>query len=166
MAIIWTYAGIVLIRPSGTNFSEILIEIDVFSFNKMHLKMSSAKCRPFFLGLNVLIYLLTRCYTVFTYVLRIHIPRASTVPDVCVCVFWLELIGSWDICDLNTDVVISSISCEIAIRWMSHDFTDHYSTLFQAMTCCHQATSHYLSQCWPRSMSPYGVQLTVILLVD
>ena len=45
-AIIWTNAGILLIRPSGTNFSEILIEIDVFSFKKMHLKMSSAKWRP------------------------------------------------------------------------------------------------------------------------
>ena len=52
-AIIWTNAGILLIRLSGTNFSEILIEIDVFSFKKMHLKMSSAKCGPFCLGLNV-----------------------------------------------------------------------------------------------------------------
>ena len=25
------------------------------------------------------------------------------------------------------------------------------------MAWCHQATSHHLSQCWPRSMSPYGV---------
>ena len=25
------------------------------------------------------------------------------------------------------------------------------------MACCHQATSHYLSQCWPRSMSRDGV---------
>ena len=25
------------------------------------------------------------------------------------------------------------------------------------MTWCRQATSHYLSQCWPRSMWPYGV---------
>ena len=25
------------------------------------------------------------------------------------------------------------------------------------MVWCHQATSHYLSQCWPRSMLPYGV---------
>ena len=41
-AIIWTNAGILLIRPSGTNFSEILIKIEVFSFKKMHLKMSSA----------------------------------------------------------------------------------------------------------------------------
>ena len=53
-AIIWTNAGILLIRPLGTNFSEILIEIHIFSFKKMHLKMSSAKRRPFCLGLNVL----------------------------------------------------------------------------------------------------------------
>ena len=53
-AIIWTYAGILLIRPWGKNFSEVLIEIYGFSFKKMHLKMSSAKCRPFCLGLNVL----------------------------------------------------------------------------------------------------------------
>ena len=30
-AIIWTNAGILLIGPLGTNFSEILIEIDIFS---------------------------------------------------------------------------------------------------------------------------------------
>ena len=53
-AIIWTSAGILLIGPLGTNFNEILIEIHVFSFKKMHLKMSSAKWRPFCLGLNVL----------------------------------------------------------------------------------------------------------------
>ena len=55
-AIIWTNAGILLIRPLGTNFSEILIGIQTFSFKKMHLKMSSAKWRPFCLGLNVLIH--------------------------------------------------------------------------------------------------------------
>ena len=53
-AIIWTNAGILLIRPLGTNFSEILIEVHTFSFTKMHLKMSFAKRRPFCLGLNVL----------------------------------------------------------------------------------------------------------------
>ena len=54
-AIIWTNAGILLIEPLGTNFSEILIEIHTFSFKKMHLKMSSVKWRPFCPGLNVLI---------------------------------------------------------------------------------------------------------------
>ena len=53
-AIIWTIAGKLLIRPLGTNFNEILIGIQTFSFKKMHWKMSSAKWRPFCLGLNVL----------------------------------------------------------------------------------------------------------------
>ena len=52
-AIIWTNAGILLIGPWGTNFSEILIIIHTFSFKKMHLKMLSAKWRPFSLGLNM-----------------------------------------------------------------------------------------------------------------
>ena len=45
-------AGILLIGPLGTNFSEILITIHTFAFKKMHLKMSSEKWRPFCLGLN------------------------------------------------------------------------------------------------------------------
>ena len=40
---------------------------------------------------------------------------------------------------------------------MSLDLTDDNSTLVQVMAWCRQATGHYLSQCWPRSMSPYGV---------
>ena len=46
-AIIWTIAGILLIGPLGTNFSEILIGIETFSFTKIRLKMASAKWRPF-----------------------------------------------------------------------------------------------------------------------
>ena len=53
-AIIRTNAEILLIRSLGTYFSEIWSEIHTFSFNKMHLKMSSGKRRPFCLGLNVL----------------------------------------------------------------------------------------------------------------
>ena len=53
-AIIWTNAGLLLIGPLGTNFSEILIKILTFSFKKMRLKVSSAKRRPFCLDLNVL----------------------------------------------------------------------------------------------------------------
>ena len=37
-AIIWTNVGILLIRPLGTNFSEILIGIQMFSFKEMYLK--------------------------------------------------------------------------------------------------------------------------------
>ena len=53
-AIIWTNAGILLIGPLGTNFIEILIETHTFSFKKMLLIMSSGKCRPSCLGLNMI----------------------------------------------------------------------------------------------------------------
>ena len=55
-AIIRTNAGILLTRPLGTNFSEFLVKILIFSFKKMHLKVSSAKRRPFCFGLNELRY--------------------------------------------------------------------------------------------------------------
>ena len=42
-AIIWTNSGILLIGPLGRNFSGILSEIHIFSFQKMCLKMSSEK---------------------------------------------------------------------------------------------------------------------------
>ena len=53
-AIIWTSAGILIIGLLETNFSEISIEMQTFSFKKMRLKVSSAKWRPFCLDLNVL----------------------------------------------------------------------------------------------------------------
>ena len=68
-AIIWTIAGISLIGPFGTNFSEIIIEIPTFSLTKMRLNVSSAKWRPFCLGFKVLnVVILTRkctdCYAI------------------------------------------------------------------------------------------------------
>ena len=49
------------------------------------------------------------------------------------------------------------ISSEIALRWTSLDVSDDKSTLVQVMAWCHQATSHYLKQCWRRSLLPYDV---------
>ena len=49
------------------------------------------------------------------------------------------------------------IYCEITLIRMSLDFTDDQSALVQVMACCLTAPSHYLSQCWPRSLLPYGV---------
>ena len=51
--IIWTNAGMLLIGTLGTNFSEILSEIQTFSSKKMYMNMSSGKWWPFYLGLNV-----------------------------------------------------------------------------------------------------------------
>ena len=54
-AISWANAEILLIGPLETNLKEILIRIQTFSFEKMHLKVLSVKWRPFCLSLNVLI---------------------------------------------------------------------------------------------------------------
>ena len=67
--IIWTNAGMLLIGPLGTNFSEILIKIQTFSLKKIRLKMSSAKCCSFRLGLSVLMEctgkVVIRCHNLF-----------------------------------------------------------------------------------------------------
>ena len=52
-----------------------------------------------------------------------------------------------------------SIYCKIVLKWMPMDLNDGKSTLVQVMAWCRQATSHYLSQCWPRSLSPYMASL-------
>ena len=66
-----------------------------------------------------------------------------------------EILMKFYKCNFQTN--FRGISCEIALIWMSLDFTDDQPTLVQVMAWCRQATSHYLSQCWPRSLSPYGV---------
>ena len=70
-AINWTNDGLMLIRPFGTNFSEILIFLYVFIHEK-HLKMSSGKWQPFYLGPDVLMeedrheeyFVLNQCHVV------------------------------------------------------------------------------------------------------
>ena len=61
----------------------------------------------------------------------------------------------WVIFILVTDSWV--IACKIPLSWMSLNLTYDKSILVQVMAWCRQATSHYLDQCWPRSMSPYGV---------
>ena len=49
------------------------------------------------------------------------------------------------------------IPCGFVFRCKSLELTNAKSTLVQVMAWCRPATSHYLSQCWPASMSTYGV---------
>ena len=101
----WNIWSLLLILPSGTNFSEMLVEIQAFSFRKMHLKMLSVKWWSFCLSLNVLMD----------------------------GVFLVKLF---------------SVKCHWTLLMISQ---------YWLMTSCHQATSHYRSQCWPIFMSPYGI---------
>ena len=93
-AIIWNNAGLLLIEPIGTNFSEISIGIQRFSFKEMHLNMSSAKWRPFCLGLNELKYLNTaQChYNMVNFLRNPHDRHPTAFPFVrdMGCLLWLN----------------------------------------------------------------------------
>ena len=53
-----------------------------------------------------------------------------------------------------------STSRKIVVRWMPQNSAVDKSTLVQLMAWCRQATNHYLSRCWPKSMSPNGITRT------
>ena len=88
-AIIWTNVGRLLIGPLGTNFSEILIVIQTFSFMKMHLKLSSVKWHPFCLGLNVL----THC----------PLGYVDVISDVS---WYIKLVVPWEIFHTQLNILI------------------------------------------------------------
>ena len=48
-------------------------------------------------------------------------------------------------------------TCGIALMWLPQNTFGDESTLFQVMAYWCQATSHYPSQCWPKSKTPYGI---------
>ena len=89
-AIIWTNAGILLIGPLGTNFSEILIGIQTFSFKKLHLKTSSAKWRLFCLGLNELSIFTLKMWDECNESDHCKLPHMSTITALIVALeMWL-----------------------------------------------------------------------------
>ena len=59
----------------------------------------------------------------------------------------------------STLLAAGTIVCKLSPQVKNHktSVTDYKSTLVQVIAQCRQATSHNLSQCWPRSMSPYGI---------
>ena len=55
LAIIWTDVGLLSMGPWRSYFNKILIKIQQFTLKRMHVRMSSAKYWPSYLGLNMLI---------------------------------------------------------------------------------------------------------------
>ena len=129
-AIIWTNAEILLIGHLGKNFSGILIEIHTFSFKENAFENVVWKTAA----------ILSRPQCVNSLA-----PGQLGRNFRQVILQLILVIYGW------------SISCEIALRSMPLDLTDDESTSVQVMAWCHQATNHYLGQCWPRPPSPYGV---------
>ena len=110
-AIIWTNAGILLIGPLGTNFSEILITIETFSFKKMHLKILSAKWRAFCIGLNVL--------TTFL-LLRLWLSHCMYQCWLIVNVFAWHTLKTGNVQDMNSWYSFKNTFCKITIFLTGH----------------------------------------------
>ena len=69
-------------------------------------------------------------YIVINQRTEINIVHSKNYTDVRALLFWFGLVFVW-----STNV--------------QRGFSDDKSTLIQVMALCHQATSYYLSQCWP-----------------
>ena len=140
-----------------------------FSFMKMHLKISSAKWWPFcpegdelkqrywiymkVMGLNPIF----KCWFPMYIGTVLHCDCVDVLTFNSLAPERFEQNFRQVIFNLISVTDGWGISCKIALRWMPLDLPDDKSTLVQVMAWCRQATSHYLSQCWPRFMSPYGV---------
>ena len=70
----------------------------------------------------------------------------TLAPGTCSCNSKLVMLKLLSMTDML------NISCGIALLRMPHVLTDVQSTLVQVMVWCHQATRHYLNQCWPSSI--------------
>ena len=141
-AIIWTNARILLIRPLGTNFNGMLIEIIAFSFMKMRLKVSSAEWRPFCLGLNVLILswvnIMRYRMQPATRGLRIRTLNLQKLPHISVTLEWdIDVVFLWLLwgvlpCDIESafynDLVLS-VKAELyqSTRWSAGATFTHTS---------------------------------------
>ena len=68
-----------------------------------------------------------------------------------VTAWWHQAIP-WTLVD-----IVSVRSSDIDIREISQNLTEDKQTLVQVMRWCHQATCHYLNQCWQRSMIIDGI---------
>ena len=72
--------------------------------------------------------------------------------------FWLP----WDVAVICMwQVIFTFISrvdiLTISIMWVLQDHSNDEFTLVQVMAWCLMAPIFYLRQCWPKSMSPYGI---------
>ena len=90
--------------------------------------------------------------------------RGGNLEAFCCCVktkgkyltHWplIDVAVIWKVSFSNSSYRIVAWALTLALL---SKFTNENSTLVHVMAWCLMAPSHYLNQCWPRSISPYGV---------
>ena len=113
---------------------------------------------------STLVQVMAWCHQATSHYLSQCWPRSMS-PNGVARPQWVSSLAS-GICGSNFNSVISmhmlqinfmSVPYETAHRWMPQDTFDDKSSLVQVMAWCHQASRHYVSQCWLRFMLPYGI---------
>ena len=99
--IIRTNTGTLLIRTVGTSFSEILSKINIFSFKKMRLKMSSVKWRHICLVLNVL-----TADTLVTCICDTSIVSYHSITKACSCTSISQYFFAWEHMRQNINFIL------------------------------------------------------------
>ena len=132
--IIWNNAGILLIGPIGTNFSEILFKIDTFSFKKMHLK-------------NVL-------YEIAAILSRPQCVNTETKMSS----FWWNF-HHWLHRKLSKWQLSVQPVTKISSKWWHFRFSERLISAAFLVKCHQMSTSgpHNLNQWCPGSMTPYCI---------
>ena len=124
----------------------ILIEIQIFSYMKMYLKMSSAKWRPFCLGLNVLKDVIWAAWFLKSLATRLCVHKISKISET-IKIFCKFLVSCWS---------VEWKSCSRAISWCPGNPTYHqfhyysidkhsHSLLFYVNVITHNALANMMA---------------------
>ena len=142
-AIIWINAEILLIWPVGTNFNEILIEIQ--TLKKIRWKIWSPKCRPFTLGLMLRIRRFVKTPTGFRS-LHLWLKRHNT----CLS---LEILAPTKSRRISSVIFMISENVQAIIDSQTIGKTNRFwlckSVTCQLMDLYHWVGGHLPAQWWP-----------------
>ena len=154
-AIIWTSAGILLIGTLGTNFSEFLIGIQAFSFKKMHLKMLSAKWRPFCLGPFQCVNVVFFWYHCSAWENQRHISRSPLILHTLCC----QLVAKQPKAGYNKEYLTLYKKVSTKYLWLAHEY------------CMNLFIQSFLSSGWTKTVTQstainYDIASKALLLLN
>ena len=73
-------------------------------------------------------------------------------------VIWSRQCPFWETAVFHCLILWTTALPLLAVNFVPESLTNNIgATVFQVISWCCQVTNHYLKQCWPSSMTPYGV---------
>ena len=160
-AIIWTNVGILLMGPSLTNRRDTLIEILIFPFTTMRLKVSPAKWRPFRLGLNVLMITVPYRWLIICYRFikpYFQIPNGALfLPETHILTYFIEVI--------HTSIVFPTYVMNNLHSWCSEFFSIIKTFIPQSFSLV-RSYPRYTKPVYKQVWLPINRMVNIILIND